>query len=43
MESPDGKEALSYTGGIHFYQDGHYYDSIFNLGKLLVVRVHQQE
>ena len=34
MPSPDGKEALVYTGSINLYQDGHEYDVIFDNGKL---------
>lgn len=36
------KKALSYTGGIHFYQKGRYYDAIFDIGKLVVIRLHPQ-
>lgn len=42
IPDPDGKQPLSYTGDIHFYQDGRDYDAIFDTGKLLVVRVHPQ-
>jgi hypothetical protein len=40
---PEGKQPISYTGGIHFYQDGRYYDAIFDMGKLLVIRVSDRE
>lgn len=42
-QSPEGKKPLSYTGGIHFYQDNKYYDALFDTGKLLLIRVHSQE
>lgn len=34
------QQALSYTGGIHFYQDNRYYNALFDTGKLLLIRVH---
>jgi hypothetical protein len=43
IPDPDGKQSLSYTGGIHFYQDGKDYDAIFDTGKLLMVRVSDHE
>lgn len=40
LPNQKGKQALSYTGGIHFYQDNRYYDALFDTGKLLLIRIH---
>lgn len=32
---------ICYTGGMYIYKDDREYDVLFDLGKLLVVRVHQ--
>ena len=42
VPDPDGRQALSYTGGIHFYNTEKRYDSLFDTGKLLVIRVHEE-
>lgn len=39
LPNKEGKQALSYTGGIHFYRDDRQYDALFDRGNLLLIRV----